>query len=317
MDDQIVIPRQVSWLLEGDPAIRYQTLRDLTNANRSEIDAERSNILRRGWGRRLLELQEADGTWSHALYSPKWTSTFYTVLLLKRFGAPVHNRINQACNILLDKGFYPPDGGINYWKSWKQSECCVTGMLLSMLCFFEVLDDRIHRMVDYILTEQMSDGGWNCQRYRGASHSSFHTTISVLEGLWEYQKLYPGRADLADRQKQGVEFLLQHRLYKSDHTWKIVDPKMTRLSFPPRWHYDILRCLDYFQDKGVVKDGRMKDAVDLLHAKRSGESFWKLELKYPGKIFFDMEKVGQPSRWNTLRALRVLKWWYGDAGSAN
>lgn len=303
---------QVEWLLEGDPSIRYQTLRDLHNTNVKDIQKERQKILNEGWGRRLMELQEENGTWSNALYSPKWTSTFYTLLLLKRFGALNDKNIEKACRILLDKGFYKKDGGINYWKSWKQGECCVTGMLLSMLCHFQVEDDHVHRMVEYLISEQMPDYGWNCERYRGAKHSSFHTTISVLEGLWEYEKEFPNSVlvkSIQEKQKEGIEFLLQHHLYKSNTTWKIVDSKMIKFSFPPRWHFDIIRCLDYFQDKKIEKEECMFSAMDILIKKQTTDGFWKLEIEYPAKTFFKMEKVGKESRWNTLRSLRILKWW--------
>jgi hypothetical protein len=304
--------KQIEWLLTGDPAIRYQTLRDLANANANDVDKARQEILTHGWGKRFIDLQEENGTWANALYSPKWTSTFYTLLLLKRFGALKNKNTEKACKILLDNGFYIKDGGINYWKSWKQGECCVTGMLLSMLCHFQIEDDRIHRMVEYIISEQMPDNGWNCERPKGAKHSSFHTTISVLEGLWEFEKQYPGDKlinSVQEKQEQGIEFLLEHHLYKSNTTWKAVDPKMMRFSFPPRWHFDIMRCLDYFQEKNIKKDKRMNDAIDILLKKQTTEGFWKLGAKYPAKIFFEMEKVGKESRWNTLRALRILKWW--------
>ncbi len=312
MDFQEKNKKQIEWLLQGDPAIRYQTLRDLVGANLRDINRERQKILKESWGRRFMGLQEEDGTWSNALYSPKWTSTFYTLLVLKRFGAVNDKNTERACRILLDKGFYAEDGGINYWKTWKQGECCVTGMLLSMLCHFQIEDDRIDRMVEYLISEQMPDNGWNCERYRGAKHSSFHTTLSVLEGLWEYEKKTPDSdllKSIQKKQEEGIEFLLSHHLYKSNRVWKAVDPKMTKLSFPPRWHFDIMRGLDYFQEKNVKWDKRMADAMDLLINKRTPEGFWKLEIKYPAKTFFEMEKVGKESRWNTLRALRIVKWW--------
>ena len=312
MKSQEQFKKQFDWLLDGDPSIRYQTHRDLLNSKKNIIEKEQQSILHEGWGKRFLELQEENGTWSNTLYSPKWTSTFYTLLLLKRFGSPKNNSIELACTILLEKGFYQKDGGINYWKTWKYGECCVTGMLLSILCHFNIEDDRIHRMVNYIINEQMSDLGWNCEKPRGAKHSSFHTTISVLEGLWEYEKLYPNSeliTTIKEKQLEGVEFLLQHYLYKSCTTGKTVNPRMVKLSFPPRWFYDIIRCLDHFQAKNIEIDERMNNAITLLKNKQTDDGFWKLEHKYPAKVFFDMEKVGKPSRWNTLRALRVLKWW--------
>jgi len=302
---------QIDWLLKGDSSIRYQTLRDLVHADTIDIANERKRILNEGWGKLFLDLQEEKGTWSNAIYSPKWTSTFYTLMLLKRFGAPKNSSIEKACSILLEKGFYK-DGGINYWKTWKQGETCVTAMLLAMLCHFEFEDDRIHRMVKFLIIDQMPDKGWNCEQSKGAKHSSFHTTISVSEGLWEYEKKYPNNsltASIQQKQSEGIEFLLKHHLFKSSTSGKVFDPRMTKLSFPPRWHYDIIRCLDYFQEKKISKDDRMNDAIELLKKKQTAEGFWKLEHKFPAKIFFDMEKVGKESRWNTLRALRILNWW--------
>ena len=303
--------KQIKWLLSGDPSIRYQTLRDLCDEEETIVEKERSRILKNGWGRQFMDLQESNGTWANALYSPKWTSTFYTLMLLKRFGANNDKRIEKACRIILDKGFYK-DGGINFWKTWKNGETCVTGMFLSMLSYFQIDDDRINRMAEFLILDQMPDKGWNCQKPKGAKHSSFHTTISVLEGLWEYEKQFPKsdlQNDIREKQLEGIEFLLQHRLCQSSTTGKIVDPKMTKLSFPPRWHFDIIRCLDYFQEKNIAKDKRMNDAMSLLIKKQTSEGFWKLENKFPAKIFFEMEKVGKESSWNTLRALRILKWW--------
>jgi hypothetical protein len=303
---------QIQWLLEGDPSIRYQTLRDLVNAKTNDINKEKDDILKKGWGKSLIELQQENGSWSNALYSPKWTSTFYTLLLLKRFGSPKSQNTEKACKLLLDKGFYPKDGGINYWKTWNQGECCVTAMLLSMLCHFKIKDERINRMVEFLVSQQMKDEGWNCEIYKGAKHSSFHTTISVLEGFWEYEKHFPDNKLtnlIRKKQNEGITFLLNHHLYKSNTTWEVVDPRMTKLSFPPRWHFDIIRCLDYFQEKKIEKDQRMNDAMKLLLKKRTVDGFWKLEIKYSAKIFFEMEKVGKESRWNTLRALRISKWW--------
>jgi hypothetical protein len=156
----------------------------------------------------------------------------------------------------------------------------------------------------------MADGGWNCQRVRGATHASFHTTISVLEGMYEYGQAYPeGATALENAIGKAHEFLLIHHLYKSHRTGKIVDPAMTRMHFPPRWHYDFLRALDYFQSIRADQDGRMKDAMELLKAKQQPNGRWAAYRPWPARVFFEMEKAGEDSRWNTLRALRVLKWW--------
>ena len=300
----------INWLLEGDPSIRWQVYRDLLDAAEKTIGQERKRIAVEGWGAMLLGYQDENDMWSGKLYSPKWTSTTYTLLQLKRMGLdPDNEQARKGSMVLLDKGFYE-DGGINFWKSWKHSETCVTGMILSILAHFNIRDDRLLAMAEHLLNQQMKDGGWNCEKYRGATHSSFHTTISVLEGLYEYlEKFHKHRSDIVRSRDRAIEFLLEHRLYKSHRTGQVVNYKMTRFHFPPRWYYDVMRVLDYFQLAGIDTDPRMQDAMELVYKQRTEEGLWKLPAGYGGKVFFEMEKAGQPSRWNTLRALRVLNWW--------
>jgi len=300
----------VNWLLAGDPAIRWQTLQDLLNTKPAVIAQERARTVREGWAARILSFQEPDGLFDGGLYNPKWTSTTYTLLLLRRLGIPPDtSRVHISCRLLLDKGLYT-DGGINFFQSMKCSETCLTGMILSILSYFHYADDRLEKLVAYLLKEQMPDGGWNCQKYRGATHSSFHTTISVLEGLHQYRlRKNERKSEIGAAENRAVEFLLQHHLLKSHRSGKIVDPRMTRFSFPPRWHYDILRVLDYFQEARIPYDHRMDDALEILLRKRGRDGTWPLQQRHAGKTFFEMEKTGQPSRWNTLRALRILKWY--------
>ena len=172
----------------------------------------------------------------------------------------------------------------------------------------------MHRIVEHLLGQQMADGGWNCERPKGATHGSFHTTISVLEGLHEYTLCHPIQAAaLNDAVARAHEFLLIHRLYRSHRTGEVADEAMARITFPPRWHYDFLRGLDYFRWVGAPRDERMADAIALLRSKQLPDGCWKLSQNWPGRVFFEMEKVGQPSRWNTLTGLRVLRWWEGRA----
>ncbi len=301
----------LDWLLEGDPAIRWQSLRDLTKAGKRVWEKEQRRVAEEGWGARLLALQASDGSWGGGLYSPKWISTTYTMLLLRRIGAPPrHPGISKAAHLLLDKGFREDDGGIALAPTWPRSETCVTGMVLSILCTFRIKDSRVDTLVGHLLGEQMPDGGWNCERYRGDTHSSFHTTISVLEGLRAYDE-NGGRLAAKTRKAEAKarEFLLVHRLLRSHRTGRVVKPAMTRFSFPPRWHYDVLRGLDYFCASGAKRDKRLTDAMELLKKKRTKDERWPLQNRHPGRTFFEMERVGKTSRWNTLRALRVLRWW--------
>lgn len=305
--------RVTDWLMQGDPSIRFQTMRDLLDSNHREVGSEQEKVTVEGWGARLLSLQDAEGTWNGGIYSPKWTSTTYTMLLLRDIGLPTrHPAALKASKILLDRGFYP-DGGINYFGVLKHSETCVTGMILSILSYFGCQDERIDALAEHLLGQQMADGGWNCERPKGATHGSFHTTISVLEGLHEYTLTHPtAAAALSDAVTRGREFLLIHRLYRSHRTGEVADPDMARIHFPPRWHYDFLRGLDYFQWVNAPRDERMADAVELLCSKQAPDGRWKQGTNWPGRIFFEMEPAGQPGRWNTLRGLRVLRWWEGE-----
>jgi hypothetical protein len=306
----------IQWLLEGDPAIRWQAMRDLIGATERTGERERRRVARDGWGASLLARQDPVGTWAGGLYSPKWISTTYTMLMLRDFGLQASNRqARKACALLLDEGLQR-DGGINYgWRG--RSETCITGMVLSILSYFQYDDDRLDTIVEHLLDQQMPDGGWNCQRPLGATHASVHTTISALEGLRFYE-LHRGRKVRAVRmaQRRGREFLLAHRLFRSHRTGNIIKPILTRFSFPPRWHYDILRGLDYFQAVNAPRDPRLAEAIDIVRSRQREDGRWLLENSYKGKTYFELERLGAPSRWNTLRALRVLTWWdQGKSGT--
>lgn len=308
----------IGWLLNGDPAIRWQTLRDLVETTENVVERERSRVSKEGWGARLLAEQNPEGRWARGkssdggLYVPKWTSTTYTMMTLRDFGLPSTNpRAQRACKILLDEGFQS-SGGIGYgaWaKRYPGGETCITGMVLSILSYFEYDDRRLDAIAGRLLEEQMPDGGWNCRRPRGATHGSMHTTISVLEALRDYE--HRGRNVRAIRaaQRRGREFLLAHHLFRSHRTGAIIRSDFLKFSFPPRWHYDVLRALDYFQSVNATRDQRLAEAIELVRARRGADGRWPLQNRYRGKTYFELERIGAPSRWNTLRAFRVLKWW--------
>ncbi len=298
----------INWLLAGDPSVVYQTKRDLLGKTEKFLAVDRNAIATNGWGKRLLDLQDKDGKWAGGFYSPKWTSTTYTLMLLKRLELePKQSNALKGCELLAKNGIQE-NGGIGYgWKSYPQGETCVTGITLGILSHFQYPDKRLSKIVDFLLEEQMPDGGWNCRKHRdNPTHSSFHTTINVLEGLLEYRRSIEGNDNNFAAQTKAHEFLLQHRLYKSHRTGEIVDIKMTRFSFPPRWKYDVMRILDYFQSAKVPYDERMQDALDLLQSKNKNGR-WSIQQKHSGNVFLILKKTGQPSQLNTLRALRILK----------
>jgi len=295
-----------NWLLSGDISIRYQVQRDLLD---KDDRALQQRIHLEGWGKQLLDLQNPAGHWGLGWYRPKWICTHYTLLIIK-YLAPITNI--QSIQEIISSGLENnicEDGGISFWNGYKNSDVCVNGMFLNYGAYFIKPDTRFDCLIDNLLKAQMGDGGWNCRYKHKAVHSSFHTTLSVLEGLWEYRQ-HGGTYRLDEITKaeaEAIEFLLEHNLYLSHRTKQVVDPKMTLFSYPPHWHYDVLKALSHFAERKVPRDERLQPAIDLLLSKRTKDGLWLLQDRHPGKMHFHMEKVGQPSRWNTLRALRVIK----------
>lgn len=316
----VATPEIIAWLLEGDPAVRWQVHAYLLGSDARTVAAEQERVALEGWGARLLALQDPEGTWSGALYSPKWVSTHYTLFELRRLGlAPGHPQALRAARVLLDAGFLV-DHGIDFSATARaparrHAETCISGMCLAMFAYFGLDDERVHLLAEHMLGQQMADGGWNCRSYRGDKHSSFHTTTMTLEGLHEYALRNPSSAlPLQAAMARGREFLLQHRLYRSHRTGEVVSAAMTRFPFPPRWQHDVLRALEHFAAAGAPRDERAGDAIELLRSKREAQGRWRQYRGPSGMVHFPIEAAGRPSRINTLRVLRVLRWW-AEAGS--
>jgi hypothetical protein len=298
----------LDWLLDSDPAIRWQVLRDLTNEPKSHLAAERARIAREGWGARLLSLQTDDGQWGGGVYSPKWVSTTYTLLLLRHLGIdPDDGRVRAAIDLVRDSVVM---GGKDRPFFDYATEVCITGMALALGSYF--LDDAGSMpQPEFLLGRQKEDGGWNC--HVSSDRSSFHTTISVLEGLLEYELAVDGDATLAEARGRAHEYLLERRLMYSLHSCELIKSRWLLMSFPPRWSYDVLRGLDYLRDAGTTPDSRAGEAIEVIEGKRRKDGRWPLQNRHPGKEHFAMEEgSGKPSRWNTLRALRVLRWYHGE-----
>ncbi len=296
----------IDWLLHGDVAIQYQVHRDLLSDNRQDL---RNRIANEGWGAKYLSKRRPDGHWGLTFYQPKWTSTHYTLLDLRNLCiSPEQGTIKETIQKILgtEQG---PDGGINPSPNILQSDVCLNGMFLNYASYFQTPEYQLRSIIDFILEQHMQDGGFNCRSNRsGAVHSSLHTSLSVLEGFLEYgNNGYTYRlGDIQKAANAAEEFLMMHQLFRSDKTGKTIDEKFLRLSYPRRWRYDILSALDYFQYAKAPWDERMQPAMDMLLKKRKKDGTWNLQAKHPGQVHFEMERAVRPSRWNTLRALRVL-----------
>jgi hypothetical protein len=298
---------RISWLMKGDASVRYQTCRDLLGKDDLKM---RSRIECEGWGLRFLKRRGKNGHWGRAFYQPKWTSSHYTLLDLKNLNVPPDNRVIKDTLDLIVRSEKGPDGGIGPFGVTKKCDVCVNGMFLNYAAYFHTDEEHLNSIIDFLLSEKMLDGGFNCQSNKaGATHSSLHSTLSVLEGILEYERNgYAYRLpELLKARHESHEFVLMHRLFRSDKTGKIINPAFLRLHYPARWYYDILRALDYFQLAEAKYDPRMADAIDIILTKRTKDGLWKLASAHPGQTHFEMEQAGKPSRWNTLRALRVLK----------
>lgn len=299
----------VGWLLDGDPSIVWQAQRDLAGRPEADWSSTRRRVREEGWGRRLLDRQDPEGTWGGGLYQPKWTSTTYTLLLLRSMGlVPAATPAITGARRLLDDARWI-DGGVSYWSGHQDAEKCVNGMVLSICSYFEVDDSRIDDIASYLISGRLEDGGWNCRDYRGdTGHSSFHTTISVLEALTEWGRRTGSRA-AEEAIRAGQEFMFAHHLFRSHTTGEVINEAWTRFSFPPRWHYDVLRGLEHLWDSGAERDPRAEKAVELVRRRRRADGRWPVGPRHSGETFFTMDRGNDGGRWNTLRAMRVLRWW--------
>jgi hypothetical protein len=304
----------INWLLDSDPSIRWQVMRDLSRESEATVARERSRVASEGWGARLLDLQGADGHWGGAVYAPHaWISTTDTLQLLRDLGVnPTADRVRRAIRQVRDRCTWGPEFGDSPFFEG-EIEPCINGRVLAIGAYFGEAGDRL---AERLLEEQLEDGGWNCDAPRSHSadrqvstRSSFHSTICVLEGLLEYETAAGPRPQVTAARLRGQEYLLERRLFRSRSTGQVINPAWTQISFPTRWHYDILWGLDYLRRAGVEPDDRTAEAVDVIANKRDRLGRWPLENPHPGAVHFDMEgSPGEPSRWTTLRALCVLRW---------
>lgn len=319
-----MLPRDavITWLLDSDPAIRWQVMRDLLNAPPATWMAERARVESEGWGARLLAAQDADGQWAGGAFVPAgfdagqwkaegqpWTATCFSLAQLREFGLDPASPSAKRTVALVGAHARWDEGGQPYWQG--EVEECINGRTVADGAYFGV---DVSPIVERLLGERLEDGGWNCERANGSLRSSFHSTINVLEGLLEYERATGGTPATAEARRSGEAYLLRRGLFRRLSTGEPADERFLLLLHPSRWRYDILRALDYFRaagkQDGTAPDPRLADAIAHLQSRRLADGTWPLDWSLPGRIWFTLDEVpGKPSPWLTLRALRVLEWW--------
>jgi len=307
----------IRWLLDSDPSIRWQVMRDLIDAPADEIAVERARIATEGAGARLLALEGADGRWGGAAWNRGWNSTMHVLSLLRELGLdPASDQARRAVGLVRDRvtwqGCGPPECDGNPFFAG-ELEPCINGQVAASGAYF---GQDVRGIVDRLLAEQLPDGGWNCEAANGSTRSSFNTTICVLEALLEYELAGGRSAEVTKARLRGQEYLLERRMLRRQSTGEMIErdrkggAAWTRFAFPTWWHYDVLRGLEYLRRASVVPDERVAEAIELVESKRDSDGRWRLETRHPGEMPVEVDEgEGQPSRWNTLRALRVLDWY--------
>ena len=307
----------IGWLRESDPSIRWQVMRDLTAASADEVGAERARVATEGAGARLLALQASDGRWGGAAWNRGWNSTMHVLSLLREMGLdPDSDQAQRAVGLVRDRvtwqGCGPKEADDNPFFAG-EVEPCINGQVGAAGAYF---GQDVKGIIDRLLAEQLADGGWNCEAENGSTRSSFNTTICVLDALLEYERLVGGSPRVTGARLRGQEYLLERRLFRRKSTGELIERDRkggavwTRFAFPTWWHYDVLRGLDHLRRAGVTPDERVAEAIDVVASKRDDDGRWPLEVQYPGQMpVATDEGEGRPSRWNTLRALRVLDWY--------
>jgi hypothetical protein len=295
----------IGWLLDSDPAIRWQAMRDLTDASPATIAAERARVPHEGVGAEILTRQGSDGAW-HRTDTPDWLPTLFTMLLLRATGVDKREPAVESAVARLQGGFrwHESFGAKPFFGG--EVEPCINGHTLALGAYFGHPTESLARR---LVSEQLPDGGWNCDAPQ-SSRSSYNTTICVLEGLLEYERTVGPTQEITEARRRGEEYLLERALFRRRSTGEVANPAFLKLAYPPRYHYDILRALDYLRDAGVEPDARMEDAMSIVERARQADGRWLLEESHDESLAFPFsETLGEPSRWNTLRALRVLRWY--------
>ncbi len=297
----------IEWIRSGDPSLDYLVDRDLFD---KKNESKHSNIGKSGWCFEYIKNRNHDGSWGNRFYQPKWICSHYTILELRNLEYPPNDSLLQKEINRIGNEEIASDGGINPSVTMDVSDTCVTAMYLNYAVYYKADMQIIERIIDYLLEQRMDDGGYNCNfNQKGAVHSSFHTSICVLEAFQTYisAKHTYRISEVLQSKDSIIEFLLAHKLFRSSRNNEIVDNKMLIMTYPFRWKYTTLRALNAFVDCNAKYDNRMDEVLDLIESKRGNDNKWKIQSSYPGKEFFKMEEAGKPSKIITYMALKILR----------
>jgi hypothetical protein len=295
----------VEWLLDSDPAIRWQVMRDLIDEPAEVVAAERAKVATQGWGAQILATQDADGRWNGGTYFPEWISTTHALHLLYAFGLdPTSEQAKRAIAPVHEAARWEYDDDLRFFDG--EVEPCINGRVVAIGAYF---GQDVRGIVDRILNDQMADGGWNCEQENGSTRGSFDSTLNVLEGLLEYERATGVDGDVTAARLRAEEYLLERRLLHRLSDGEIGQKRWLYAGFPEAWFYTLPRVLDYFRAVRPGPDERMAEALEIVESKRDANGRWPLDHAYHDASLVDFgEAEGQPSRWITLRALRVLRW---------
>lgn len=301
----------LDWLLEGDAAVRFQTTRDLLHHDAAALQPQ---VATEGDGATILAARRPDGHWGRGFYQPKWTCSHYSLLELRNLGLEPTNPAARETVALILTHHKARDGGVDPRATVSRSDACVNGMTLNYAAYFGAPEEQLASIVDCLLAGQVPDGGFNCRHGPEVTHSSVHTTLSVVEGITAYERAGCRHRldDLRSARGTSVEFLLRHRLFRSERSGEVIRAELLRLHQPTRWYYDILRCLDSLDDAQVPYDPRMDEAIDILRRRRLPDGRWPVNRSYPGQTHLPAPRAGTANRWVTLRALRALQAYRAD-----
>ena len=316
-------PAITEWLLDADPALRWQVERDLAGAPQETWEATRSRVATEGFGARLLELQDDDGQWDGGAYYPggfdfdgpeaadgagqPWTATTWALNSLREWGLDA--RVLEGTAELLAQNSRWEYNDLPYWGG--EVDACINAFTLANGAWLGV---DVAELATWFIDHRLADGGWNCDWVEGSTRSSFHSTINSLDGLLYYEDVTGGSDALLAARRGGQEYLLERRLLRRLSTGEIVAPWATHFAYPFRWLYSALKAADYFRaaslQDGSAPDPRLADAIGVIRAARRPDGTWLQERRHPGRAWFEVDaSPGEPSRWLTFFGTRVLNWW--------